>query len=390
MKQRKKGEKMLRQKQTRVTRMLMLLFMGMLSVIGFKNSVFAAELPTGVPDTIEIETSGSKGHYTYPSIRDLTEGAEVTYTSSDENVFVIGQDTDDEISQSGTITETLSNAHRLKNGFWNTWSMEIIGVHEGSATLTVTISENGEIKSGNYAVTVTKGVPHFTKLTPKKTTAGLYDDYASISIENVQPNCTITISCEKQKALKVGRKILKYDNYVTENTTYSAQKFKIKNKADDVDLFFCAMKKGTIKFTVSVLDQNGEILASKDYTLQAKAYENPFSSLKIGTKDFTRYFNHYKTVGDGTNGINKKQAKNTLGKPIAFKLKKGYRFEKITYLNKDEWEGMVKRSKLTVQKTGDTYKAVFPSQCWDMRIIYKDKKGKKKSVSFYYSTFVFQ
>lgn len=371
---------------------IIILVAAMIIMFGSKTEIYAEVIPTDVPETISLKTLGGneEGYssdeiYLYPAISDLKTGQTVTYTSSDANVFVIGYEDDSKFGD--VLTETYKKpAHELNNNVWSTNKVCLLAKNEGQATLTVTVSGNSlpEVTS-KYTIKIARAVPKLSKVTHKNIRAGLYDDYAEVTVKNIYPDYTVAISCNKKNVLKVGKEYFKINKYVTNNYTYTAKKLGIENSADDVSLYFCAMKKGTIDLTVTVLNPNGDVLTTRDYTLKATTYENPFSSLKIGSKDYKKYFKHYLTIGNGIDVISTEQARYTLGKQMSFKLKKGYTLEKITYLNKDEWRGAVKRHKLNVQKSGNTYKTVFPSKCWDMEIVYKDKNKKKHYATFYYS-----
>lgn len=365
----------------------------MIIVFVHKTEIYAATIPDVVPETISLETLGGneEGYssdeiYLYPAISDLKTGQIVTYTSSDVNIFVIGYEDDSKFGD--VLTETYKKpSHELKNNVWSTNEVCLLAKNEGQAILTVTVSGGGiPPLTKSYTIHIARAVPKLSKIAHKNFRAGVYDDCAEVTVNNVYPDYTVAISCNKKNVLKVGTKYPKCDKYVTDNVKYTAKKLGIEDNPDEgISLYFCAMKKGTINFTVSVLNQSGDIIVKRDYSLKAKAYQNPFASLKIGTKDYKKYFNHYLTIGNGIDAMSTKKARYTLGKQMSFKLKKGYTLEKITYLNQHEWRGAVKRHKLNIQKSGNTYQTVFPSKCWDLQIVYKDKNKKKQYATFYYS-----
>lgn len=371
---------------------IMLFIMGIIIMFGFKAEVNAAVLPTDVPDIISLEALlgnadnySSTERYIYPTITGLTKGQKVTYTSSDANIFVIGYEGEDDFSD-GLIEKYDKNVHEIKNNKWSSNEILIFAKNEGTANLTVTISGDGDIPvSKSYTVQVIKPAPELDEIGLKTVIAGIYDVPAFVHVENVFPDYFINISCKQKKVLMVAESALDKGKYVTDSYTFTAKQLGKKEQAGDTDICFWMMKKGTVKFTISVLDKNGEVIVSRDYTLKATAYENPFSSLKIGGKSYKKYFDHYLAVGNGMDAISTKQARYTFGRKMTFKFKKGYTLDKITYMNQNEWRGSSKPHKLAVKSIGNTYKTTFPDKCWDMLIMYKDKKGKKHSVSFYYA-----
>lgn len=146
------------------------------------------------------------------------------------------------------------------------------------------------------------------------------------------------------------------------------------------------LKTGTSTIKVGVYDSNGTKKASTSKKIKVKKYNsNPFSSLKIGKKNYTKIFNtkkikyryYWRTLGSGVMAITKIENWTKINK-ITIKLKKGYELLSIT---RSRWDVAPEEYKIF---NGKKFKME------DSDVIYvrfKDKNNKISKLCIYNSCY---
>lgn len=112
-------------------------------------------------------------------------------------------------------------------------------------------------------------------------------------------------------------------------------------------------------------------------------YKNPFSSFKIGDKDFASGFKKSDSydISDYTKWDFSLKGKKT----VKIKMKSGYKFEKMTYTQLGVYtkSGEFKETKL---KNGSKLN-FSKAHVWELHVTYRDKKNKRRTAALLFPTY---
>ena len=154
---------------------------------------------------------------------------------------------------------------------------------------------------------------------------------------------------------------------------FETKEFKIKNMSDiavDKDGYTIYPKKAGNFILTVVLEQDSKVF-QYEYNVKVEKYVNPFTSFKVGNKDYAKKFNKNLLVADkGTTGkksgiLKKSDYKYMSSKTFKIKMRKGFKLKKVTYVPQGAWSVAPKKIK----------NGKMPKDFWEFYIHYKDKSG---------------
>ncbi len=237
----------------------------------------------------------------------------------------------------------------------------------GAANITVTVNDSAgnTVSSHVYAVTVRAISPVFKKM-PKKS---IYPfETKEFKIKNMSEFANIKIYANKEKAVSIGY----YDSNADKDkkVLISGTKENATNIAVDKDGYTIYPKKAGNFILTVVLEQDSKVF-QYEYNVKVEKYVNPFTSFKVGNKDYAKKFNKNLLVADkGTTGkksgiLKKSDYKYMSSKTFKIKMRKGFKLKKVTYVPQGAWSVAPKKIK----------NGKMPKDFWEFYIHYKDKSG---------------
>ncbi len=192
---------------------------------------------------------------------------------------------------------------------------------------------------------------------------------------NVPYGSKVTLSVDKKKMYKRTSehflykwKKMKRNSYVLQEDTYATY---WKDNNENYDFILCPQKAGSASITVTV--ETGGNVTTFVIKNKVEAYKNPLEKLVINGKDKTKAFNKEQYLQSGTNLESSSilDIYNTDKKEITgqIKMKKGYKLISVKNGKK----------KIKLRKSNGTYYfTVKKSKLRDLKITYKNKKGKTR------------
>lgn len=343
-------------------------------------------------NTIALQSYGDEDEVAYElkDIYNTPADATVTLTVDQPDVIqlhytqynVTKKNTDDKEVTTQSFSAKGSQVKKydddLPVGKWIS-KVSVFALKAGTATVTVSVNNNGTVTTNSYNVIV-KGRKPVIKQKWKKNLQAVAA-YNSVYISKTTQQTKLNISCNKNNAVRIAYSTAKDEKYKVigkKPVTLDDMDFR-DDETSEINVI--PLVSGTLKVKV-VVEQDG-YKKEKNYTCKAAKWENPFQSFTIGNKNFTKKFDSWTQLVNGNgNGspISKKEAKYTFGKSYNIKMKQGYKLLKITYRLNGEWYPTPLHNLSGLK---------LPKDFWELYITYKDKKGKTREVSFYYSGDIF-